>query len=287
MININKRKIIGIILVIVILMSLYLYWGNTSIESTQFTIENSKIPKSFDGFTIVQVSDLHNARFGNQQERLMQAIREASPDIIVITGDLIDSNRTNVNQAMEFVNEAVKITSVYYVTGNHEARSVHYKELKEKLIKAEVTILDNESRRLERNNEFIQLTGIGDPKVEDIGDMIRDDVQIDVRLKRLIEGDKIYSILLSHRPELFKVYIENNVDLVFTGHAHGGQIRLPFIGGLVAPNQGVLPKYSSGIYEEKESIMLVSRGLGNSVFPLRINNRPQVIVATLKTQRMK
>ena len=90
-----------------------------------------------------------------------------------------------------------------------------------------------------------------------------------------------YTILLSHRPELFDLYVETEMDLVFSGHAHGGQFRLPFVGGLVAPNQGFFPKYDAGLFSEGSTNMIVSRGVGNSIIPIRFNNRPEIIVATL------
>jgi predicted MPP superfamily phosphohydrolase len=104
-----------------------------------------------------------------------------------------------------------------------------------------------------------------------------------VKLDELISEEE-FTLLLSHRPEMFDTYVEKDVDLVFSGHAHGGQFRIPFVGGVFAPNQGLFPKYDSGIYSEGNTTMVVSRGIGNSAFPFRINNRPEVILVELDTE---
>lgn len=276
----NKK--IGIVFVALIIIAIWLYWGNTSIQSTYINIHSEKIPANFNGFTIVQVSDLHNASFGNRQADLLDDIKSASPDIIAVTGDLIDSNRTDLAKAMEFINGAVKIAPVYYVTGNHEARSYHYGELRRQMIEAGVTILDDESIPIKRDTDVIHLLGVNDPNVADPDNMTGNARQMDEKLKTIVSNDKDYMVLLSHRPELFGAYLKNDIDLILSGHAHGGQVRLPFIGGLVAPDQGLFPKYSQGLYERKNTKMVVSRGLGNSIIPLRVNNRPELVIITLK-----
>ena len=111
---------------------------------------------------------------------------------------------------------------------------------------------------------------------------VSDSEIIKTELSNLKYDKNQFSILLSHRPEVFNVYVDNKIDLVLTGHAHGGQIRIPFIGGLIAPNQGIFPKYTSGVFEEDATTMIVSRGIGNSILPYRINNRPELVIVTLK-----
>lgn len=276
----NKK--IGIVFIALIIIAIWLHWGNTSIQSTYINIHSEKIPDNFNGFTIVQVSDLHNASFGNRQADLLEDIKSASPDIIAVTGDLIDSNRTDLAKAMEFINGAIKIAPVYYVTGNHEARSHRYGELRRQMIEAGVTILDVESIPIKRDTDVIHLLGVNDPNVADPDNMTGNARQMDEKLKTIVSNDKDYMVLLSHRPELFGVYLKNDIDLILSGHAHGGQVRLPFIGGLVAPDQGLFPKYSQGLYERKNTKMVVSRGLGNSIIPLRVNNRPELVIITLK-----
>ncbi|MEY8352981.1 metallophosphoesterase [Lachnospiraceae bacterium 54-53] len=246
----RKKQTMGFIAAFILAFSLWLYWGNTSIQTSRRNISSEKIPAEFDGFTIVHVSDLHNAAFGRNQDRLLHAIKDGSPDVIAVTGDLIDSNRTDVPTAMEFIHGAAAIAPVYYVTGNHEARSPMYPELEQQMIEA--------------------------------GDTYGDAAVIDMKSKDMGRKNGEYTILLSHRPELFDVYAANNMDLILSGHAHGGQVRLPFAGGLLAPNQGFFPEYSEGVHEKAQSSMVVNRGLGNSVIPLRVNNRPELVIVTLK-----
>ena len=277
----KKQKVILVIVSFILLFSVWLYWGNVSIQTTHFFINSAKIPAEFDGFTIVHVSDLHNAEFGGHQDKLLNAVKDASPDMIAVTGDLIDSNHTDVAKAMEFINGAVEIAPVYYVTGNHEARSDHYSDLKKQMVRTNVEILEDENVIIERAGGTIQLLGLNDPDFITISDSLENMATIDSKLKDITGESSEYKILLSHRPELFEIYVNNNIDLALSGHAHGGQVRLPFVGGLAAPNQGFFPKYFEGIYEKKQTKMVVSRGLGNSIIPVRINNRPELVIVTL------
>ncbi|WP_304509110.1 metallophosphoesterase [Anaerotignum sp.] len=252
----------------------FLYWQNNGLMLTQKTYSKN-VPKGFDGYKILQVSDLQNKAFGGNQERLLEKIENATPDIIVITGDLIDRNRTNLDTAMTFVEGAVNIAPVYYVSGNHEHQSGYFDELLERFSETDVTVLENGKSIIEKNGDTMEIIGLADKRVNPYYSQV---------LSTLLKGTEngTFHLLLSHRPELFDTYVENNVDLAFTGHAHGGQIRLPFIGGIFAPNQGFFPAYTSGIYEKNNTAMVVSRGLGNSTFPFRIFNRPELVMVTLE-----
>ncbi|HHV08973.1 MAG TPA: metallophosphoesterase [Clostridiales bacterium] len=282
----QRRMVLTVLLVIIFALPIWVYWGNISIQTTQISINSEKIPESFKGFKIVQVSDLHNTEFGQNQSKLLRKVGDASPNIIVVTGDLIDSNNIDVEKAMDFITGAVRIAPVYYVTGNHEARTDKYVKLEEEMTRAGVIILKDKVITLGHDGDFIQLLGLDDPDFTMKGDTHGESaVMIDTKLKSMQIGNGQYTILLSHRPELFDVYVSNRMDLILSGHAHGGQIRLPFIGGLVAPNQGFFPTYSEGVYEKKQTKMVVSRGLGNSIIPVRINNRPELVVITLASQQ--
>lgn len=277
----KRREVMTVLLIFLVPFSIWVYWGNTSILTTQIHISSKSLPVSFNRFRIVHVSDLHNTEFGVNQEKLLDAVKNASPDLIAITGDLIDSRRTDLLKAMDFVNGAVKIAPVYYVTGNHEARIDEYLKLEEKMAEAGVVLLRDKGVTIERGEDFIRLLGLDDPSFMKKSDKIENSITLtDVKLKDLMDENQ-YTILLSHRPELFNVYAAHSIDLILSGHAHGGQVRLPFVGGLVAPNQGLFPKYAEGTYEIGPSKMVVSRGLGNSIFPVRINNRPELVVITL------
>lgn len=282
--RIKKAARNALIIISVIALSIWLWRGNTAIQLTYVRIIDEKIPDEFEGFTILHISDLHNAEFGKKQERLLKAIKGTSADMIAITGDLIDSNHTDIEKAMDFIDGAVELAPVYYVSGNHEAWSEHYLALKKQLLIAGVKILGDEGIEIKRNEASITLLGINDPDFMSGLDMYETHAFVGSILKNLtVEGSK-YRILLSHRPELLDVYADNNINLVLCGHAHGGQFRLPFIGGLVAPNQGFFPKYYEGVYQKEQTKMIVSRGLGNSIIPLRINNRPELVIVKLSGQ---
>ena len=153
------------------------------------------------------------------------------------------------------------------MTGNHEQRIEEYSKLKETMYEAGVTILDNKKMRLEKDGEH---------KTEEPY------MVMEKSLTGLLESSDGYTVLLSHRPELMDTYVQSTADLVLTGHAHGGQIKLPFIGGVISPGEGLFPEYYEGIYEKENTQMVVSRGIGNSLFPWRINNKPEVGLVILE-----
>lgn len=272
------KKRIFILSAVLIPAVLWVWHGNSTVELTEYEIE-ADIPNAFDGFTIVQVSDLHNCTLGTNNKKVLDKIKEATPDIIVMTGDIIDARNTKVDVALAFAEEALKIAPCYYVSGNHEARIDYdgdvYENFRDALSGLGVTVLENENCDIIKNGEEITLVGLKDGGF----DYSR---TLDDMLNEAMCENENYKILLAHRPEYFDLY--QDVDLIFSGHAHGGQVRLPFIGGLFAPGQGVLPKYDGGIYTEDERCMVVSRGVGNSLFPIRINNKPEIVAVKLKTK---
>ena len=282
----KKRKSIILAVVAAILFALiaWIIWGNTALGLNTYTISSSKLQQSFDGYRIAHVSDLHNAEMGKDNETLLTMLRDADPDMIAITGDLIDSRSTNVEIALNFIREAVKIAPCYYVTGNHEARVNEYDELKSGMEAAGVIVLEDARTEISLEGKTITLIGVNDPSYQTdylFGDS---ETVMNTKLEELHTENDGFTVLLSHRPELFDAYTDHGMDLVLSGHAHGGQFRLPFIGGLVAPNQGLFPEYDAGIYTDGNTNMLVSRGVGNSILPFRINNRPEVILIELQAE---
>ena len=259
----------------------WILWGNAALQTSLYDIFSPRLPGGFEGFRIAQISDLHNTEFGEENRKLLNALKQAEPDIIVLTGDLVDSRNTDISVAVALAQRAVKIAPCYYVTGNHESRIGELSQLLDGLVSAGVTVLRNETAALERNGDKLTLLGLDDPAfrsdymVGDSGPVLT------AALEKLAAGDMEYTIALSHRPEWFSLYRDFGLDLVFCGHAHGGQFRLPFVGGIVAPNQGFFPRYDAGVFTEKDCFMVVSRGLGPSIIPLRIGNRPELVVVTL------
>lgn len=281
----KKRKrvyVLSIIALLLIVFTIWVAWGNSALMVTEITVLSDKIPSSFSGYRIAQISDLHNDEFGEDNKDLLELLESARPDIIVITGDMIDSYNTDISIALSFAKNAKEIAPIYYVNGNHEARIDEYPQLLQGLKELGVTVLENEKIKIENDGEYITLIGVNDPSYKT--DYLFGDPQsvMTAVLENMDINIEEYNVLLSHRPELFDCYVKSDVDLVFTGHAHGGQFRLPFIGGVAAPGQGLFPKYDSGLYTESTTNMIVSRGIGNSLFPFRINNRPEIVVAELQ-----
>jgi predicted MPP superfamily phosphohydrolase len=275
-----RPKIIKILIVLIVILalSIYLYFENTSVSATLYEIKDEDIPRGFDGMKIAQVSDFHNTKSRRLTNKLIKLLNEQDPDLIAITGDLVDCRRTDVDVALKFVDEITKIAPVYYVSGNHEANTDFYVRLIDGLQQRGVIILSNRTEILTKDDEELNLIGINDP-LQLRG--LTDSERIKTALEEARYNNKNYSILLAHRPEQFNAYVEKDMDLVLTGHAHGGQIRFPFIKAIYAPTQGLWPKYSEGLYSDKNTTMIVSRGIGNSAFPFRINNRPELVIVTL------
>lgn len=282
-----SRRVKAMIIVALLIIGCIIFsiWQNNSIVISNFNYNSAIVPEEFNNFKIVHISDLHNKVFGKEQDKLIDKVEDLEPDIIVITGDLIDRRRYNLEKSMYFINSAVEIAPIYYVSGNHEAWSGRFPEIEERLIEAGVKIIDDSETEIRRGNNSIKLLGLSDPDFL-TSDYIdgTDTSKLEENLIRLSDGEE-FKILLSHRPELFELYSDNNIDMIFSGHAHGGQIRIPFIGGLIAPDQGFFPKYTAGNYTSNISTMYVSRGLGNSLFPVRVFNRPEIISVTLKSDK--
>lgn len=282
--RLSKKVLISVCTLIVVLLALTVWtiWGNTALMVSTVTVSSKRIPTAFNDFRIAQVSDLHNAVFGEDNAELLQILSECEPNIIVITGDLVDTEYTDIGVALDFAKEAAQIAGTYYVTGNHEASLPQYDEFKAELENIGVVVLEDTAIQLEYKDEVITLIGLSDPSFTIKGDMFGElPAMVDTKLRGLIGDKNDYTILLSHRPELFETYVNCGIDLVLSGHAHGGQFRLPFIGGLVAPNQGLFPKYDAGLYTKGDTNMIVSRGLGNSIIPIRFNNRPEIVLLEL------
>lgn len=283
----NKKlyKIWTFLLVIALIAGAFIIADNYNVRATEYTVEAATLPKSFDNFKIVQISDLHNTEFGKDNEKLLKIIKEQNPDVVVVTGDTIDGFFTNIQTPIKLFEEVLEICDVYLVVGNHEIRSdsTLYFDFLDTLTEMGVVVLKDESAYIEKNGEKIQVIGLNDASNYKAvyGDTYKE--ALTEAINTLDEEDA-FTVLLSHHPELFKEYAKTDVDLVFSGHAHGGQVRIPFLGGIIAPDQGVLPQYTEGSFTENNTTMIVSRGLGNSIIPLRINNPPEVVVVNLKAK---
>ena len=274
------RKMLLIILLIIII-GVVIYRGNTTVGTSFYEISSDRLPASFDGYKIVQLSDLHDAKFGENHLDVVNEVKSIEPDAIFITGDFVDRNRYNLEQSLILVKELQHAAPIYYVTGNHEVSTNDVARIKEGLQQLGVRILSDEVEVITSDkNESIVIGGIEDP----LSSKLEDEEAVAIAINRAFDNlpTDMFKVLLSHRPELFDIYVNNQIDITFSGHAHGGQFRIPGVGGLLSPGQGLFPKLTSGVHEKDGSRLVVSRGLGNSIMPVRLFNQPEIVVVTLK-----
>ena len=233
--------------------------------------------EGLDGLKIAQISDVHSADIRGE---LQTALREAAPDLIVFTGDLVNREDRDLSCALSLAAMAAQIAPAYYAPGNHEADNPCYPELREGLEEAGITVLENESVQLWYRGARINIIGLLDLAFHPQGRTAARE-----ELPGLIQDLSVHgalNVVLSHRPSLMEEYGESGADLVFSGHAHGGQVRMPLIGPLFAPDEGALPDYTAGTYLAGETWVVVSRGLGNGTpFP-RLWNAPELVVVTMR-----
>lgn len=269
----NRRRIIKWLTIIAVIW-VFAYIQNNTLTVSEYTYKSEKIGKGLDGFRIVQISDLHNKSFGINHRRLIKKIAELEPDIIVLTGDLVDAYHTNLKAALTFTEEALKIAPIYYVTGNHEEwlSDDDYDELMEKLEEMGAVWLFEEKYYIEKGGSGFVLTGV-------------DDIHLPCFSQVCLEllADEL-NVVLAHEPQYIEDYSDfGNVDLVLSGHAHGGQFILPYYGPFISPELEFFPEYTEGEHYVGETEMIISRGLGNSVIPIRLFNYPEIVCIEFET----
>ncbi|WP_294855034.1 metallophosphoesterase [uncultured Oscillibacter sp.] len=258
----------------------FVIWDNNALEVTRAEFSSVRLPAGFDGLVVVQLSDLHGKEFGEGNKRLLDAVAAQSPDLIAVTGDLVDENTKRPLQYAAAIGGALSaLAPTYYVTGNHEWALRQAEDVCAALESAGVTCLRNQTVPIERDGERILLSGVDDPNA------YADQKTPEDMTRELLEayGENDFRLLLAHRNNLFATeYYRLGYDLTLAGHGHGGLIRLPFTDGLIDPHQGLLPSYTAGFYTVEGAKLFVSRGLGN-IFPsARLFNRPEVAVLTLR-----
>ncbi len=259
----------------IILGGLYFYWDNNTIGVHKWVYEASSVPTEFDGLRIVQLSDLHGKEFGNGNVLLLRRVSEARPDLIVITGDLIDQE-SQYSALGPLMDGLCAIAPVYYVTGNHEWAVRRVPALKELLAAHGVKVLSNEYELWTHGSATLAVAGVDDPNGpadQKTGDVLRGEIDAD------------FTLLLSHR-DTVEEYAAWGYDLVFCGHGHGGILRIPIIDqGLLSTDRTLFPEYDGGLYVFDGYACCVSRGLGSNTVPFqafRLFNRPDIPVVILK-----
>jgi hypothetical protein len=259
-----------------------LFWAfYNGLVVEKYIINSNKIDAD-KSVRIVLITDLHSHIYGKNQTKIVSLIKKQNPDIIALAGDIADDEMP-IEGAKLFLAGIQGVAPVYYVSGNHEFWSNDIKNIKDTIRKYDVTILKNSYEQIKVNNSYIIIGGIDDPEVVKFEQTDFDWQEEMHNAFSELKDNPGFKILLAHRPELIEIYKENSFDLVLSGHAHGGQVRIPFIlNGLYAPNQGWFPKYAGGAYKYDFLTHIVSRGVSyNSRLP-RIFNPPEVVVIDIK-----
>ncbi len=267
----KKRYLIllSILLILFIIAGLY-----NELTITNYTIRSNKINSEIK---IVLLTDLHSCSYGESQNELIAAIKNQNPDIILMSGDIADDQMPD-NKTAELLSGIAHLYPCYYVTGNHEFWSRRVEAQKDMFRSFGVTVLEGTGSPINLNGQPIFIGGVDDP------DGGTKNFKTQLQTVGGLVNKEEYTILVSHRPELLTTYAQYDFDLVVSGHAHGGQWRLPIIlpNGLLAPNQGFFPKYTTGIHSHNNTQMVISRGLSRESTRIpRFCNRPEIVVITL------
>lgn len=247
------------------------------LEISRYEVKSQKLPESFDGFKIVQLSDLHGAEFGEDGMGLVEKVEELEPDIIALTGDFV-TDEGNLAAVEKLAARLTELCPVYFVSGNHEFGSGLAVKVRNILERAGVKYLSNEYLTISRGEDEILLGGVEDPLA--YADMLSPD---ELAQKMNDAAPDAFKILLGHRNYWMTEYPELPVDLIFCGHAHGGLIRIPGVGGLIGTDRRLFPDFDAGEYNNGRYTLIVSRGLGNSVSIPRIFNRPEIVCVELSS----
>lgn len=268
--------------ILIIAIAIFLYLQNNLVDVTKYELKSNSVNQDVK---IVQLSDLHSKPF----EKILQKTMEQNPDIIVITGDFINDHGKNKAKMFDFGKKLIAIAPVYYITGNHERRLDYFDDLMQELKELGFVVLRNEIATVQINSSTINILGLDenqanfeDYKARKNGTFKYKDMSPYFKEFETLEG---FKLVLSHFPENFKSVEENNYsqynfDLQLSGHAHGGQFILPFVGPVYSPGQGLFPKYARGSFGDRP-MLIVSRGIGNAEFPFRLFNHPEINVINI------
>lgn len=275
----SYRYILGFLIGNTILIICLIYFSIT-IGVTHYSIHSNKIPLEFHGYKIMQISDFHKGSFYGGTEKLIDKVAKEKPDIITITGDIIDEKALDYQSTSDLVSQLKLFAPVYFVAGNHDVYYPYFSEMINELKNKGVVVLQNQEVTIEKGNSQIYLYGIDDPNISSY----TSEVEFLKKKMNQLKPQNGYNILIFHRANLFDALKGNGFQLILAGHMHGGQVQIPFVGGLISPhkNRRWFPKYTDGVYNEEGTTMVVSRGLGNIVPVPRVLNPPEVVLVTLK-----
>lgn len=291
------KKAKKILLSIFIMMAspiLFLYYQANFLDISTYSIKSKKIPETFHGYKILLLTDLHSKEFGKENWYLINNINEIDPDIIVVTGDMMNARKDNGNVFLSLASKLVKDFPIFYIDGNHElltkvndkrTGNIIYSNYIQQLERMGVHMMNDKKIILNKGEDVIHLRGINIPLIF----YSAPDVEVPIDFDQMYMEEKIgqrtkntYEILLAHYPKYIQAYKEWGADLVLSGHHHGGMIRLPFIGGMISHEGAFFPEYDAGVYKVANTKMVVGRGLGNHTYNIRVFNRPEIVVIQLE-----
>ncbi|QOR35093.1 metallophosphoesterase [Clostridium sp. 'deep sea'] len=282
----RKRIILKLFLLLILAVVIDFYISNYTVGVTNIVISKTNIPSEFNGFKIVQISDLHDKDFGNNNELLVNKIKQQDPDIIVMTGDMIDGSSSDAKVFKNLCRQLCEIADVYYIAGNHEHGSRYRYKLKSLSQELGITYLNNDKVKLTKGKSSINLYGynIAMGYYSSISYLNeQNSLSVNEITQKLGEvNSSKFNILLTHTPIYFSSYADWGADLTLCGHMHGGMIRIPFKGGVFSPHKGLFPDYDAGLYDKNERYMYVNKGLSGGSVGFRVYNQPEVTVITLK-----
>ena len=255
----------------------FVYWQNFTLQVEPVELFFESLPPQFDGLRVAELSDLHGRSFGKNNVHLLRTLQKARPDMICICGDLFDE-KTDLTMLEPLLTGLTDIAPVYYVTGNHEWQVKNLREILQKMRAWGVTVLENEGRVLSRGGAEMVVAGVHDP----CGPYDMKTPAALVRELRSAQGND-FILMLSHRNDELAMWSQLGVQLVLSGHCHGGVVRLPFVGGVFGTRRELFPEYDAGVYRQDGTTLFVSRGLGYTNVHFRLFNRPHVPIMILRS----
>lgn len=289
-------KVSILLSIFIAVLILYISFENHNLKVSRYIIASTELPKEFHGTKFVLLADLHNNRYGNENEILIQKINEINPDFIVIAGDMIvGNNKNDYNTALVLLQKLAEKYPIYYGLGNHEQRVMPggiyyngaYNDYEEKLKKAGVHFLNNSSAKIVKNHKKLIITGI---LIHSSFFKKLKKIKMDAQYLQNLVGipeNQCYNILIAHNPAFFKNYINWGANLIVSGHLHGGIVRLPKLGGVISPQYKIFPDFDAGYFEKDGRVMLVSRGLGTHTLKIRMFNPPELMTVILENKNLR
>ena len=270
--NYSSRRIKRWLILSLIIILVGLIAVNNQLTIVHYTIRTDQVAAPV---RIALITDLHSCDYGPDQVQLLQPIEQSRPDIVLLGGDIVDDVLPQKN-ARIVLEALAKKYPTFYVSGNHEYWSGQIEAIKQMIRRTGITVLEGDSRDIKLGPTILRLSGIDDPEVG------RSDFETQLTAVTKLASPSFH-ILLAHRPELIADYLAGDFDLILSGHAHGGQWRIPgLLNGLFAPNQGFFPKYAGGRYDLSDTTFIVSRGLARETTRLpRLFNRPELVIIDL------